>query len=75
MADRVECSCVTCPNCGSWVVVREYSEVGENKEKFRARCPAPDCEKQFEFDSGETQVFELSLALLERRYFYRSELP
>lgn len=56
-------------------MVREYSEVGENKEKFRARCPAPDCEKQFEFDSGETQVFELSLALLERRYFYRSELP
>ena len=55
-------------------MVREYSEVGENKEKFRASCPAPECEKRFEFDSGETHVFELSVALFERRYFFRSEL-
>ena len=45
-----------------------------SKEKFRARCPAPECGKEFEFEIGETRFFELPLSLFERRHFYRSEL-
>lgn len=74
MADRIACSCVTCPKCGTWVVVGQQTEAGINKEKFRASCPAPECGREFEFETGETRVFELPLLLFERRYFYRSEL-
>ena len=74
MADRIACACVTCPKCGTWVVVRQQTEGGENKTKFRESCPAPECGKEFEFEAGETRVFEVSLPLFERRHFYRSEL-
>ena len=37
-------------------------------------CPAAECGKQFEFEASEARVFEVPLALFERRYFYRSEL-
>src|SRR5437016_9331784 len=40
MADRIACSCVTCPKCGTWVVVRQPSEAGlgvKNSERV-ARC-------------------------------------
>jgi hypothetical protein len=55
-------------------VVKQQPELGENKEKFGAICPAPECGKEFEFETGETRVFEVPLPLFERRYFYRSEL-
>jgi hypothetical protein len=74
MADRIACSCVTCPKCGTWVVVKQQSEFGVRREKFWASCPAPECGKEFEFESAETRLFELPLAIFERRYFYRSEL-
>ena len=74
MADRIACSCVTCPKCGTWVVVRQQTEGGENKEKFRASCPVPECGKEFEFEMGETRFFDLPLPLFERRHFYRSEI-
>jgi hypothetical protein len=74
MGKRVVCSCVTCPKCGIWVVVSQRTEGGENKKKFRESCPAPECGKEFEFEAGETRVFEVSLPLFERRHFYRSEL-
>jgi len=74
MADRIACSCVTCAKCGTWVVVRQQSELGENKKKFGAICPSPECGKEFEFETGETRVFEVPLPLFERRHFYRSEL-
>jgi hypothetical protein len=74
MADRIACSCVTCPKCGTWVVVKQQSELGVRREKFRASCPLPECGKEFEFESGETRLFELPLTIFERRYFYRSEL-
>ena len=45
-----------------------------SKEKFRARCPVPECGKDFEFEIGEPRVFEVPLPLFERRHFYRSEL-
>jgi hypothetical protein len=72
MADRIACSCVTCPKCGTWVVVGQRIEIGETK--IRERCPVPGCGKEFEFESGETRVFEVPLPLFERRHFYRSEL-
>ena len=74
MADRIACSCVTCPKCGTWVVVRQRTEIGETKIKVRESCPVPECGKEFEFESGETRVFEVPLPLFERRHFYRSEL-
>ena len=74
MADRIACSCVTCPKCGTWVVVRQRTEMGETKKKVSERCPVPECGKEFEFESYETRVFEVPLPLFERRHFYRSEL-
>jgi hypothetical protein len=37
-------------------------------------CAAPDCGKEFEFRWDEVRSFELPLALVERRHFFRSEL-
>lgn len=44
------------------------------KKKCSAICPAPECGKEFEFEAGESRVFEVPLPLFERRHFYRSEL-
>ena len=76
MADRIMCSCVTCPGCGTWVVVeREIARAGDiNKDKVKTRCPLPECAKEFAFETNETRVFELPPSLFERRHFYRSEL-
>lgn len=76
MADRIACSCVTCPKCGAWVVVeREAAQAGDrNKDKVRTRCPLPECAKEFAFETSETRVFELPLPLFERRHFYLSEV-
>jgi hypothetical protein len=74
MADRIACSCVTCPKCGIWVVVRLQDQLAFSKEKCSAICPAPECGNEFEFEAGETRVFEVPLPLFERRHFYRSEL-
>src|SRR5204862_3930925 len=63
MADCIACSCVTCPKCGTWVVVTQPNELGSSREKFRANCPAPECGKEFEFEAGETRVFEIPLSL------------
>ena len=60
--------------CGTWVVVRQSFDAGPGREKLRANCPAPECGKEFEFESGETRVFEVPLPLFERRHFFRSEL-
>ena len=57
-----------------WVVVRQPTVLGSSEEKFRANCPAPECGKEFEFEAGETRVFEIPLPLFERRHFYGSEL-
>jgi hypothetical protein len=74
MADRIACSCVTCPKCGAWVVVKQQDRTGETQEKSRATCPVPECGNEFAFELGETRVFDLPLFLFERRYFYCSEL-
>jgi hypothetical protein len=77
MADRIVCSCVTCPGCGTWVVVEpEIARAGgsNNKDKVRTRCPLPECAKEFVFETDEARVFELPTSLFERRHFYRSEL-
>jgi len=54
--------------------VRQQTEGGENKKKLRAICPAPECGKEFEFETDETRLFEVPLTLFERRHFYRPEL-
>ena len=74
MTDRIACSCVTCPKCGTWVVVTQPTRVRTGEEKWRASCPVSECGKEFVFDLGETRVFELPLLLFERRHFYGSEL-
>ena len=55
-------------------MLRSQPEGGEKKERARTSCPDPECGKEFEFESGETRVFEVPLSLFERRHFYRSEL-
>lgn len=74
MADRIVCSCVTCPKCGTWVVVRAHAVTGSEPSKIKILCPAPDCGKQFEFDGEEARTFEVPHSLFERGHFYRSEL-
>jgi len=74
MADRIVCSCVTCPKCGIWVVIRPQNQLAFSKEKSLAICPAEECGKEFEFEASETRVFEVPLPLFERRHFYGSEL-
>ena len=71
MADRIAYSCVTCPKCGTWVVVRPQPD---GQKKVKMTCPVPECGKEFEFDADETRVFDLPLPLFERRHFFRSEL-
>ncbi len=60
MSDRIVCSCITCPKCGTWVVVEREMTRETNKEKLSATCPGPECGKQFSFAPGETKVFELA---------------
>ena len=74
MADWIVSACVTCPKCGTWVVVEREISAGMRDGKFRAVCPAPECGKDFEFENLETRVFELPPAIFERRHFFRSEL-
>jgi hypothetical protein len=74
MADRILCSCVTCPKCGTWIVVEREIRSGVKQGKFRATCSVPECGKEFEFEDRETRVFELPPSIFERRHFYRSEL-
>src|SRR6266849_3334489 len=52
MADSIACSCVTCPKCGTWVVVKQQTEAGVSWEKFRTSCPAPECGKEFNSKQG-----------------------
>src|ERR1035441_6536638 len=61
MADRIMCSCVTCPGCGTWVVVEpEIARAGgsNNKDKARTRCPLTECAKEFVFETNEAPVFK-----------------
>ena len=74
MADRIACSHVTRPKCETWVFVKQQSEPGVSKVRFRAGCPVPECGRECEFEIGEPRVFEVPLPLFERRHFYRSEL-
>jgi hypothetical protein len=74
MTDRILCSCVICPKCGTWIVVEREIRSGTKQGKFRATCGVPECGKEFEFEDRESRVFELPPAIFERRYFYRSEL-
>jgi ssDNA-binding Zn-finger/Zn-ribbon topoisomerase 1 len=74
LADRILCSCVTCPKCGAWIVVEREIRSRAKQGKFRATCGVPECGKEFEFEDSETRVCELPHSIFERRHFYRSEL-
>jgi hypothetical protein len=56
--------------------VRGRSARGTNDETMtlKTTCTVPGCGKEFAFGAGDTQVFEIPVALFERRHFYRSEL-
>lgn len=73
MAERIACSCVTCPSCGTWVVLPFRVEIDLKRSKSKLFCTVPDCGREFEFDLAEARTFDLPLRLFERRYFYRSE--
>ena len=74
MADRILCSCITCPKCGTWIVLRSESDTNAKQAKTKTLCSAPDCGKEFAFAWDEARILDLPLGLFERRYFYRSEL-
>jgi len=61
--------------CGAWVVVQGklFKTIIIIKERLGAISPVSDCGKEFAFYPGETQVFEQTISLFERRHFYRSE--
>jgi hypothetical protein len=42
---------------------------------FQASCAMLESGNAFAFKREDARAFELPLVLLERRYFYRSELP
>lgn len=75
MGDRIVCSCVICPGCGSWVVVEgEIARSNDPEGSVRTTCPLPECSKEFVFATNETRAFDVPTSLFERRHFYRSEL-
>ena len=76
MEQCIACSCVTCPGCGAWIVVRGTGARGVNDETMplKTTCTVPECAKEFSFVAGDTQIFDLPVTLFERRHFYRSEL-
>ena len=74
MADRIVCSCVTCPKCGTWVVLGSQAQIEPSEAKVKTSCPVSDCHKHFEFAGDEIRTFEVPVAIFERRHFYRSEL-
>ena len=76
MEQCIACSCVTCPGCGAWIVVRGTGARGVNDETMpiKTTCTVPECGKEFSFVAGDTQIFDLPVTLFERRHFYRSEL-
>jgi RNase P subunit RPR2 len=74
MADRILCSCITCPKCGTWIVVEREIRSRAKQGKFKTTCGVSECGKEFEFEGGETRVFELPPSIFERRQFYRSEM-
>ncbi len=55
-------------------MVEREIRLGAEQGKFKATCCVPECGKEFEFEDGETRVFELPPSIFERRHFYRSEL-
>lgn len=75
MEQCIASSCVTCPGCGAWIVVRESSARGINDETMplKTTCTVPDRAREFSFVARDTQIFELPVTLFERRHFYRSE--
>lgn len=76
MEQCIPCSCVTCPGCGAWVVVRGTGAPGidERSVTLNTTCTVPQCGREFSFEAGDTLIFELPVTLFERRHFYRSEL-
>lgn len=74
MADRILCSCITCPQCGTWIVLRSEADTSAKQANTKTFCSAPNCGKEFALVWDEVRTFDLPLALFERRYFYRSEL-
>lgn len=61
MADRIVCSCVTCPKCGIWVVIRPQNQLRLSEEECSANCPAAESGREFKFEASEAHVFEIPL--------------
>src|SRR5258708_7272819 len=75
VADRILCSCVTCPSCGAWVVIQgRISGQANCRDVLSTTCPVQECRKEFLFEEAESRLFDLPLLLFERRHFYRSDL-
>ncbi len=73
MANRILCSSITCPKCGTWIVVEREIRSRAKQGKSKTTCGVPECGKEFVFEDRETRVFELPHSIFEHRHFYRSE--
>jgi len=61
MPDRILCSCVTCPQCGTWVVLGSHAQIESSRAKVKTSCPALDCHKHFEFAWDEIRTSKVPL--------------
>jgi hypothetical protein len=52
----------------------KIARVSSSSLPLRTTCTVPECAREFSFDGEDTRIFEVPLPLIERRYFYRSEL-
>ena len=70
--------CALCPDCGAWVVLREDTAMrsGSGRRSHSlVHCPNPNCDQpQFRVKEEELHDFTLAAEMLEREYFYPSDI-
>jgi hypothetical protein len=69
------CSCVTCRGeRGLWCAGAARVASTIKTATLNTTYTAPQCKREFSFEAGDAQIFEVSLSLFERRHFYESGL-
>jgi hypothetical protein len=52
MADRILCSCITCPKCGTWIVVEREIRSRAKQGKFKTTCGVSEAGKNLSSKSA-----------------------
>jgi hypothetical protein len=71
--------CVVCLGCGAWTVMPENTAIrsvpGEEGRIILVTCANPNCDQpKFHVMDEDMQEFTLTAAVIERKYFYPSEV-